>query len=374
MTEFKPISNILISCGSYSWGGLEMISLETALKLRESGNNIKIICSADSRLAQEARRMEFDTIEIFSKDIKIFSSILKLKKYLENSEVDIIHSNHSHDLWTITPALKLAGSRAKLFLTKHMASGVKKTGLVHRYLYKRVNGIFAISNFIRENVLKTCPVPNEKVHLLPVGVDISKFSRGNYITSKLKNESGIPADRLVIGMMGRITPGKGHEEFLEAAKIIDQTQNERVFFLVAGSASYGEDDYEVKIKNYVRELNITNIVFSGYTDNAPKMLAAMDILAFPSHDESFGRVLLEAMAMEIPAAASGISGVLDIVVDNETGILFPPKDTEMLAKALMRLIESEELRTRMGKAAKKRAEDLFSFDIMTAKLLDYYCK
>jgi glycosyltransferase involved in cell wall biosynthesis len=80
------------------------------------------------------------------------------------------------------------------------------------------------------------------------------------------------------------------------------------------------------------------------------------------------------MAMEIPQAASGNSGVLDIAVDNETGILFEPKNSALLAKALMRLIESEELRTKMGKASKKRAEEVFSFGIMTKKLMEFYKK
>jgi glycosyltransferase involved in cell wall biosynthesis len=374
MRENKPILKILISCGSYSWGGLEMISLETAQKLREAGNNIIIICSAGSRLSNESRRSGFETIEVFSKDIKIFSSILKLKKYLKISNADVIHTNHSHDLWTITPALRFSRSAAKLFLTKHMASGVKKTDIFHRYLYKRVNGIFAISNFIKESVLKTCPVPYEKVRLLPVGIDMKKFSRDNYSKEEIKAEIQIPSGKLIIGMMGRMTPGKGHEEFLEAAKIINEKYQEKVFFLVVGSASFGEDGYEDKIIDYSRELNIENILFTGYTDNSPKLLAVMDILAFPSHDESFGRVLLEAMALEIPAAASGNAGVLDIAVDNETGILFEPKNSALLAKALMRLIESEELRTKMGKASKKRAEEVFSFGIMTKKLMEFYKK
>lgn len=349
-----------------------MISIETALKLRESGSNIKIICSAGSRLESEASGRGIETISIFSKDMKILSSIVKLKKYLKNSKVDVIHTNHSHDLWTITPALRLSGSGARLFLTKHMASGVKKTDFFHRYLYKRVNGIFAISNYIKESVLNTCPVPNDRVHLLPVGIDMKKFSKDKYNQSELRKELGISEGKLIIGIMGRMTPGKGHEEFLEAAKIINRTYEEKIFFLAVGSASFGEDEYEAKIKDYARELNINNILFTGYTDDAPKMLAVMDILAFPSHDESFGRVLLEAMAMEIPSAASGNSGVLDIVVDNETGILFEPKNSELLARALIRLIENEDLRIKMGNAGKKRAEEVFSFDIMTARLLEYY--
>ena len=374
MHENHPVLNILVSCGSYSWGGLEMISIETALKLRESGNSIKIICSAGSRLEIEAAGRGIETIRIFSKDMKIFSSIVKLKKYLNNSKVNVIHTNHSHDLWAITPALRLSGSDAKLFLTKHMASGVKKTDIFHRYLYKRVNGIFAISNYIKESVLNTCPVPNERVHHLPVGVDMKKFCKDNYNKNEIRKELGITDGRMIIGIMGRMTPGKGHEEFLEAAKIINQTYEEKVFFLVVGNASFGEDEYEAKIKDYARELNINNILFTGFTDYAPKMLAAMDILAFPSHNESFGRVLLEAMALEIPAAASGNAGVLDIVTDNVTGILFEPKNSGMLAKALFRLIDSEELRINMGKSAKKRAEEVFSFDIITAKLFEYYGK
>ena len=71
---------IIISCGSYSWGGLEMVALQNAVKLKEKGNNVKIISASDSRFQAEAASAGIDTTEVFSKDYRLLSSITKLKK------------------------------------------------------------------------------------------------------------------------------------------------------------------------------------------------------------------------------------------------------------------------------------------------------
>lgn len=365
---------ILISCGSYSWGGLEMISLETARKLADRSIEVKILCSKNSILEKEALKRGFDTIPIFSKNKNIPASIIELKRYLKNSEVDVIHSNHSHDLWVLTPALKMAGSNAKLFLTKHMASGVKKKDLAHKYLYKRLNAIFAISNYIKHSVKETCPIDENRIIFLPVGIDIDKFDRTKYDTVSIKKELRIPDDKLIIGIVGRMTPGKGHEEFLEAAKIINDKLPEKIYFVVIGNASYGEEKYEEEIKNYSEKLGINNLTFTGYTHEPQKLMTMLDILAFPSHNESFGRVLLEAMALQIPAAASGNAGVVDIMIDGETGILFEPKNSTSLADALIKLIEYKDLRNKFALNGRKRAKEVFSFEIMINKLIEFYNK
>ena len=375
MPQIHKKPDIIVSCGSYSWGGLEMISLETAIKLRNAGNSVKILCSENSRLYKEAEIQNFETLPFFSKDKNGISSINKLRKYLKKFNPDVIHSNHSHDLWILTPALKAARSKTKLFLTKHMASGIKKTDPLHRFLYNRVNGIIAISNYIRTNVLETCPVKNDKIYYVPVGVDLEKFNITRFNIQSVKNELDLPPGKTIIGIVARITPGKGYEEFIEAAKIINSNYDDNVFFLMGGNASEDESVYETFIVNKAKtDIPQGNYKFTGFTPDAPKLLAAIDILAFPSHNESFGRVLLEAMAMEIPSAASGNAGVLDIAVDNETSILVEPKNSVMLAEALMKLIVDKSLREQMGSAAKKRAEEHFAFKIMTDKLSELYNK
>lgn len=364
--------NILISCGSYSWGGLEMISLETANKIRERGINISILCSKDSRLEEEATNRGFETVPVFGKNKNIPSSIIELKNYLKDSNIDVIHSNHSHDLWVITPALKLSGSKAKLFLTKHMASGVKKTDLFHKYLYKRVNKVFAISNYIKTSVKNTTPVKDDDIILLPVGIDMKRFDRNKYNPAEIKRSLGLPEDKIIIGIAGRMTPGKGHEEFLEAAKMLNDEFPGKLFFLVIGNASFGEEKYEESIIKLSETLGLQNIKFTGYTAEPEKLMTALDVHSFPSHDESFGRVLLEAMALGIPTAASGYAGVLDITIENETGLLFEPKNAKSQAESLSKLIADEELRKKFSLNGKNRAEAVFTFDIMTDNLIKLY--
>jgi glycosyltransferase involved in cell wall biosynthesis len=88
-------------------------------------------------------------------------------------------------------------------------------------------------------------------------------------------------------------------------------------------------------------------------------MAAFDIFAFPSHAESFGIVLIEAMAMGRPVVSTNCDGVLDIVVDGETGIYVHPRNGKELAEALARLIDDPSLRESMGEAGRKRVEELF---------------
>ena len=126
MAQFQQKLNILLSCGSGSWGGLEIITLQTALKLAERGAEIKLLCSANSKLEEQAGKCGIATIPILGKKGSIPSSIFKLKKLLNNSDFDVVHSHLSHDLWVLTPGLRNSASKAKLFLTKHMESGVGK--------------------------------------------------------------------------------------------------------------------------------------------------------------------------------------------------------------------------------------------------------
>ncbi len=173
-------------------------------------------------------------------------------------------------------------------------------------------------------------------------------------------------------MVGRMSPGKGHEEFLKAAQKIAATSEMNFRFLIIGGASYGESDYELKIKGLV-ELDLDSVVqLTGFLKDIPRIMSVLDILAFPSHEESFGLTSTEAMAMKLPVVASGNAGVLDIVVDGETGILVPPKDYQALADGIMKLASDPSLRKKFGEAGRKRVEEMFSIQAVVEKLENFY--
>ena len=98
----------------------------------------------------------------------------------------------------------------------------------------------------------------------------------------------------------------------------------------------------------------------------------MAIFAFPSHAEAFGAVLIEAMALERPVVSTNCDGVIDIVVDEETGLFVNPRKGKELAEALDRLIMDRELRIRLGKAGRRRVIEKFDIGKMISSIEDLY--
>ncbi len=366
---------ILQSCGSRSWGGLEMQALLISKELRKRGHDVSLLCRPRSTILKEAYSAGVPTIGMIGDDNQAFGTIKDLSKLLKSYQFDVIHTHLSHDLWWLVPALKLASSDARLFLTKHMASGVKKTDPLHRFLYGRLQGTFAISNYIRTSILNTCPVPESEVYVLPPAISLEIYDPSLFVKAEVRNELRIPENAVAAGMVGRITPGKGHEEFFRAAKRLKESSQLDFRFLVIGTASFGEEGFGHKMKDLVDELGLTGFVqFTGYRKDIPRLLSALDVLAFPSHEESFGLALIEAMAMKVPVAASASAGVLDIVVDGKTGILFPPMDYLALADCILRLASRADLREEFGKVGRKRVEELFSVNTLISNLERYYLK
>ena len=364
---------ILQSCGSRSWGGLEMQALMTSVELRRRGHDVSLLCLPRTTLLREAYSAGVPAVSLLGEDRNAFATIKDLSRLFRSYNYDVVHTHLSHDLWWIVPALKLASSDAKLFLTKHMASGVKKTDPLHKFLYGRLQGTFAISNYIKGSVLNTCPVPESDVHVVPPGISLEVFDPALYNKSEIRRQLGIPENVILVGMIGRMTPGKGHQEFLKAAADLVKTSDMTFQFMVVGGASEGEEAYAANVRQLASDLGVGDVVqFTGFVKDIPRMLAALDILAFPSHEESFGLGLTEAMAMKIPVVASRSAGVPDIVVDGETGLLVPPKDHAALAEGIFSLAIDPERRKRYGSAGRKRAERLFSIQSVAERLEEYY--
>lgn len=350
-----------------------MQALMTSVELKKRGHDVELLCLQRSTLLREANAAGIPAVGLLGEDKNAFGTIKDLTGLLRNYNYDIVHTHLSHDLWWIVPALKLSSSPAKLFLTKHMASGVKKTDPMHRFLYGRLQGTFAISNYIRQSVINTCPVPEKDVHVLPPGIPPEIFDPATQDKSAARSEFGIPENAITVGMVGRMTPGKGHEEFMKAArKLLDESKM-KFFFLIAGTASHGEDAYETRIRSLASDMGLVDsVVFTGFVQDVPRFLSALDIFAFPSHEESFGLGLTEAMAMKLPAVASRSAGVLDIVVDGETGLLFEPKNASALAGAIAALAGNPERRAQLGEAGRLRVEELFSIRSVIGRLEEAY--
>jgi len=330
-----------------------------------------LLCSAESRIHTEANNLGIFIYAFNSSNVLLPFNILKLTGIIKKENFDLVHTHASKDLWLLIPALKLSLKNIPIFLTKHVGSFIIKKDFLHRFIYKRVSNVFAISNVIKKNLLETCPIDESKVTLLHNGIDINHYKQSEEMKESGRKEWGIKKNDLLIGMMGRFTPGKGHEEFLNAAKQLNK-KHDNLKFIVIGEASRGENEYSGKIKELAKTENIKNIIFTGYLSDVRQTLAAMDIFVFPSHAEAFGLALAEAMSMGLPTVCSNSDGVLDIAIDCETSFLFENKNPESLVEKIEILINSKEKRKSFGEKGRERIIEKFNVEKQTDKVIELY--
>ena len=363
---------VVHSCLSQSSGGMEMYSLNTARTLIDAGIDVEFLCYPNSRLCNEALKAGIDVHTLKFRQFFNPINVLQLNKLVCSNKYDLIHAESTKDLWLLVPALRLTSCKTPLLMTKHVGSFINKKDLFHRWIYKRIDVALAISQVIKSNLLQTTPLDDARVLLLYDSIDTERFNPVKVKGKNVRKEFGISKNEILIGMTGRFSPGKGHEEFISAAKYLTEKYS-NLKFLIVGEPSRGEDSYAADIKILAAELGlIDKIIFAGYRSDIPEVLAAMDIFVFPSHAEAFGMALAEAMSMGKPSVCSNSDGVLEIAVDGNTSYLFENKNSKDLAGKIELLINLPAKRKEFGLAARRRVINLFNMDKFTKELINIY--
>ncbi len=253
----------------------------------------------------------------------------------------------------------LSRTHAPILLSKSVGSYIMKRDPLHRFTYAHLNRVLAISRVIHDNVLSTTPIPPERVTTLHFPVDTLRFDPDRVDPDRVRDEFNVSREEQLVGLVGRFSPGKGHEDLLAAAEIL-RSRHPNLRFILVGEASYGEEEYAESIKTLVRSSGLDDIViFTGFRPDTPEIMAALDILVFPSPAEAFGMVLIEAMSMRLPVVSTNCDGVVDIVLDGVTGLYVDPHAPGQLAEAISRFVTDPDLRRKMGKAGRERAIEYF---------------
>jgi len=162
----------------------------------------------------------------------------------------------------------------------------------------------------------------------------------------------------IVGFVGVLHPIKGIEHFIEAIPSILKENPGARFVIVGGEK---EEGFRNTLEKMVRSYAIDDRVhFAGHSTNIPAVMASLDVLVVPSLDEPFGYINIEAGASGVPVVASRVGGIPEIIVDGVTGYLVESKNPEQIAAKTSELLKREELRKKMGQAARKRVVEHFS--------------
>ena len=350
-----------------------METLKISAALVANGSKVTLLCPENSTLFIEAEKLDINVIPMFNKNSFILKNVLLLRSLIKIEQFDIIHTQLSHDLWAMVPALRLAGSKTKFLMSKHVASSLGKKDIFHKFLYSRLDGIITISEFIRHNVIDTCPIAPHKVETIYNGIPDEFADTSALNRHKLRDEFKIDKDTVIVGLVGRLSLMKGHLEFLKAARLILDKGINNVVFIAIGGASFGEEKYEKEVLSLAEELQLgKHFIYTGFRKDIKDCMFALDILAFPSHKESFGNTLVEGMLCGLPTVASNSGAVPEIIIENKTGYLVPPKDPVALSEKIEKLIKEPRTRKQFGDAGKKTAEKKFLFSSYIAALEKKY--
>jgi glycosyltransferase involved in cell wall biosynthesis len=274
-------------------------------------------------------------------------ALSNLLKKISKHHIDIVHSS---DLWQNYYALQI-GKSLGVPTIAHVRNHIMPQR-IHKYLINQFDKIIAISERIKDNLIKGGINP-EKIEFIGDGVDLTEFQPSHNETNVLRRDFQLH-DRL-IGLVGRIEPFKRQKDFMPiVAEVVKNRQD--VSFLLIGDILRKHDKYLRETIQVVRKYGIYNyVVWTDYRRDMPNVLNSLDILVTLSG----GSVIMEARACGIPVIMADKSKQANLIKDDGTGVLNVPDNVGDLSKAILHLLDDEDLRIKMGESGRKRVENFY---------------
>lgn len=238
---------------------------------------------------------------------------------------------------------------------------------LRRGLLRKADGFVSNCTAVT-NEFSECGVPNEKITLLPGGVDTAVFYPVEFSERlQRRTQLGLPAGRFLIGYSGKLNRGKGVQHLILALPGLLRRQDDAHLVLI-GSGQHQFLSQEDELRGLVARLGLSErVTFTGYVENVAEYLQALDLFVFPSEREALPNALMEAMACGLPSIASRVGGVPDIIEDAQSGLLVSPGKVEELEQTIDALRRDPARAQRLGAAGRERIIQQFSLDVLARR-------
>ncbi len=357
-------------------GGVERGTIEIAEALQKEGIRNYVV-SSGGKMVEELKRIgvEHITLPVKTKNpFKMWLNSYRLAKIFKEKEVGLVHVRSRAPAWSVKWACRRM--RIPFVATFHGLYGMKPESLKKPYNRVMTQGklVIAVSSFIHQHLMKEYNIADQHIRLIPRGADINKFDMGKVTKAQLEDfvkEYGIPTDKPIITLAGRLSRIKGHSVVLDAIK---QMKNQNVTVLFVGGNPKGDYEQELKekIAGLPKETTLKMFAVSG--DKMPLVYALTDIYVQPTLvPESFGRSIAEAQAMGRIVIAANHGGACELIVNGRTGFLTPVGDSQKMAAMLDTVLAlSDEEKNEIGQKATESVRTNFSIQKMCDRTVAVY--
>lgn len=362
---------ILHTESSTGWGGQEFRILLEARAMQERGHRVLLACAPDCRLAQRAREWNLPVEGIVFRRSMDWRAILRLRRLMRQERVDILNTHSSKDSWCGSLAARLARG-VKVVRTRHVSIPIQNN-LPTRWLYTRLtDAIITTGEKLREQLIRDNGFRPEKIVSIATGVDLQRFNPSRYSHLTVREELGLSPETPLIGTIAMLRRMKGHHVLMDAAAQVLR-QMPQVKFLIVGDIP-SASPVKANLEEQVARLGIGgSVLFAGYREDVPEILAALDCVVLPStRDEGVPQSVAQALAMARPVVATDVGATAELVENGVTGILVPPNNATALAEGILSVLRDPTTASQRALVGQQRVRERHSVERMAEQVERLY--
>lgn len=309
-----------------------------------------------SLISLRKKDLSADTLEELGVDVTYLhkskfdpSTLVALLKVLDRKQADVLHM-HGYGATTFG---RLAAARRRIPSLLHEHANHTDTPWFQKFADKMLaphtDLAIAVSESTAEFVTRARLMPAERTKVVYLGVPLDEFSRARTADEvrEARASLGIAPGTFAIGTVTRLMPSKGNEYLVAAATPVLEALPQARMFIV------GEGEMQASLEAQARELALGDrLVFAGFQRDVSKVLAALDMVVFPSLWEGTPLTAFEALAAGKPIVSTDADGLKDILTDGRDGVIVPRRDADALGKAIVALARDPERRAALSAAAR----------------------
>jgi glycosyltransferase involved in cell wall biosynthesis len=346
-------------------GGAQESYTGLLLHLDRSRYEVRALSLSRGSAVQRLRRLGLEVEVLDCTDDE--AAVRELAAYLRREEIDLVHA-HMFRAELLGVRAAMAAGTPVIMATVHSSRARAAADVAAlAALTPAIDRLIVPSDAIAAKVRGEGRA-GAAFTVIPNGVDLSRFALPAGPCT-LRDEYGIPCEEVLLGVVARLEPEKGHRYLIEAMPEVLR-RAPRTWLAIVGEGSLAAE-LQAKVEalpSPARE----RVILTGRREDISAVTADLDVAVLPSLREAQGISILEAMARRRPVVASAVGGIPEVVTDDVSGLLVPPADPAALADALVRVSRSPALRERLGEAGYRAVAERFSIDAQVRRIEAVY--
>lgn len=309
-------------------------------------------------LLDEAEALHVPTFRLpWGRRKRLLAAVDSLVRIIQSTKASVVHSHDAKS--NVVAALAQLRTRVPVVGSAYGWFGNRSVFRVRLYewmdihLLKRFHGVLTVSESLKKESVERGLDP-KRLMLVRTGVDYESLQQ---IPDReaIRRSYGLAPDDIVIGNLARLWPEKGQKYLVEALRtVIDQIPSVKLIII-------GTGPLEQRVREQAQELGIADhIIFAGFPENIDQVIHILDAQVHSSLYEGLPMALLQGMAAGLPIVSTDVGGIREVLTPGTSGLIVPPGNSDLLASAILELLQDRAAAQRMGEAARAFVRDHYS--------------